>query len=106
MSEEVLDGDVQVQEEGEVRTKRERKQYGVTAAEFVKAWQSSNSAQEVADKLGMPKHIVLARSAVYRKQRKDGKPGINLKRMPRQKTNGLDVETLNRLAEETLNSEA
>ncbi len=77
--------------------KKNRKRYNVTAEQFVKVWQESESAQEVAEKLDMPKNIVLARSAVYRKPRKDGTPGVRLKKMPRYNPRRLNVEALNAL---------
>lgn len=100
VDEEVVDEEVEVEveetEEGEER--KERKQYNVSPEKFVTTWQSSNSAAEVAEKLGMPKNIVLARSAVYRKPRKDGTPGIPLKKMPRTNPRRLDIESLSVLA--------
>src|SRR5687768_7634734 len=77
--------------------KKNRKKYAVSPEQFVKVWQESNSAQEVADKLGMPKNIVLARSAVYRKNRGDGSPGVPLKKMERKNPRKLDVTALTKL---------
>ena len=91
--------------EAEAKPKRERKQYNVSPEDFVKVWQSSESADEVAQKLNMPKNIVLARSAVYRKNRKDGSPGVPLKKMPRVNPRRLDVENLRKLATETAPAE-
>jgi hypothetical protein len=82
------------------KPKKPRTRYNVSAEEFVRVWQSSDSAQEAADRLGMPKSIVLARSAVYRKARADGSPGINLKRMPRNNPRKLDTEYLRKVAAE------
>ncbi len=79
---------------------KERKTYNVTPAQFVETWEASNSAAEVAAKLGMPKNIVLARSAVYRKNRADGSAGIPLKKMPRVNPRRLDVEKLRGLTNE------
>jgi hypothetical protein len=45
---------------------RQRTEYHISAEAFVKAWQSSETATEVAEKLGMPKPIVLARAVTYR----------------------------------------
>src|SRR5436309_1183872 len=70
-----------------------KKQYNVTPEQFVQAWQTSESAQEVADRLGMPKAIVLARASTYRQQ------GINLKKMKKKHKRALDVPALNRLIE-------
>jgi hypothetical protein len=58
------------------------------------AWQNADSAQEVADALGMPKDIVHARASMYRGA------GVRLKRMPRHSTKALDVVSLNKLIEE------
>ncbi len=74
-----------------------RHQYSVTPEDFVRTWQTSESADEVATKLKMPKNIVLARSAVYRKNRPDGTPGVPLKRMSRKNSRKLDVVALTEL---------
>lgn len=80
--------------EVESKEKKTRKHYNVTDVSFCETWQESNSAQEVADKLKMPKNIVLARSAVYRNK------GVDLKTMPRVNPRKLDVSKLNeRIAE-------
>jgi hypothetical protein len=71
-----------------------RKQYGVTAMRFLEVWQSSNSAEEAAQRLGMPKAIANARASGYRKA------GVNLKKMPRRPKNRVDVEALNRKIDE------
>lgn len=71
--------------------KRSRKKYNVDGKAFVEAWQSSTSAQEAADKLGMPKNIVQARYALYKSR------GVDLKRMDRPSPRKLDVEGLNAL---------
>jgi hypothetical protein len=90
MSEAVTD---EVVVEGAEKVKKKRKKYPVTDEQFVKAWSESNSAQEVADKLGMPKNIVLARSATWRNR------GVKLKRMERKNPRRLDVDKLNGLIE-------
>jgi len=79
--------------EVEEREKKQRKQYNVSDEQFVEAWQTSRSAAACAEKLGMPKNIVLARSAVYRKR------GIQLKKMERKNPRRLDVDKLNRKIE-------
>lgn len=83
-----------VVEGGEGKEKKSRKHYNVSDVKFCETWQGSNSAQEVADKLQMPKNIVLARSAVYRNK------GVNLKTMPRVNPRKLDVSKLNERIEE------
>ncbi len=40
--------------------------YNVTAEQFIVAWEQADSAEEVAEKLGMPKPIVHARASTYR----------------------------------------
>lgn len=80
--------------EVEVKEKKTRKHYNVSDVQFCETWQESNSASEVANKLNMPKNIVLARSAVYRNK------GVDLKTMPRVNPRKLDVTKLNeRIAE-------
>jgi hypothetical protein len=82
-----------------VAKKNGRAEYGVTPEQFITAWQTSESADEVAEKLKMPKPIVHARASFYRQA------GLKLKKMPRRSRKGLDVERLNRLIEE-LNGKA
>lgn len=74
--------------------KKRRREYSVTPEEFIKAWQESETAQEVADKLGMPKPIVLARASAYRGE------GVKLKKMRRENKRALDIDGLNRLIEQ------
>lgn len=66
----------------------------MTPAKFIEVWENSDSADEVAEKLGMPKPIVHARASSYRQM------GIKLKKMPRHSTRGLDVQGLNDLIDE------
>ena len=70
---------------------KKRTQYKVSAREFIEAWERSETAQEVCDKVGMPKAIVLARASAYRKD------GIPLKKMKRRSSRALDVEELKKL---------
>ena len=65
--------------------------YDVTPKQFVEAWQSSESADEVAEKLGMPKPIVLARASNYRST------GVQLKKFKRKTKSKIDVQELNEL---------
>jgi hypothetical protein len=51
-------------------------------------------SEEVSDRLGMPKAIVLARASTYRQE------GIRLKKMVRRNKNTLNVDELNKLIEE------
>jgi hypothetical protein len=72
-----------------------RTQYTVTPEKFALTWNACESAEEVAEKLGMPKPIVLARVSNYRKM------GIHLKKMRRKNSRRLDVDKINRLIAET-----
>src|SRR6478672_7811948 len=67
-----------------------RTRYTVTPEEFALTWNSCDSAEEVAEKLGMPKPIILARVSNYRKK------GVHLKKMRRKNARRLDVDKLNR----------
>jgi hypothetical protein len=73
-----------------VNDSEKRRSYGVSPERFVEAWQTSDSADEVASKLGMPKPIVHARASTYRQA------GIKLKAMARFAKNKIDVDALNR----------
>jgi len=46
--------------------KRGKTDYDVPEEVFIRTWQMAESAQEVADKLKMPKPIVHARASMYR----------------------------------------
>jgi hypothetical protein len=76
-------------EEG--RPRKQRTEYNVSAREFIAAWQSSETAGEVAKKLKMPKPIVFARASGYRSD------GIKLKKLRRESRRQIDVDDLNRL---------
>jgi hypothetical protein len=54
-----------------------RKQYNVSSQEFVKVWQECRTADEVAERTGLPKGLVYARASAYRKR------GVRLKRLER-----------------------
>jgi len=72
-----------------------RTEYDVSPESFIRAWQASQSVDEVAATLKMPKPIVLARKSNYKKA------GIKLKSMPRKSTDRrLDVDKLNALIDE------
>jgi hypothetical protein len=79
---------------GETKAELDRKAYDVPPEKFIEVWQTSNSADEVSQRLGMPKPIVHARASNYRQL------GIKLKKMPRTPRHKLDVAHLNRLIEE------
>ncbi len=68
--------------------------YGVSATQFVGAWQRAKSVQEAADQLKMPNPIVLARASMYRKA------GVKLKKMPRAGKSTLDIKALNQLIDD------
>lgn len=79
-----------------VKQKRKRIKYNITDEQFVEAWQSSNTAQEAADKVSkvlgytIPKSNILAKASAYRTK------GVNLKKMDkRSKSHKLDVGKLN-----------
>jgi hypothetical protein len=69
-------------------------EYNVSAEQFITVWQTSDTAQEAAERLKMPKDIAHARASMYRKA------GVRLKRMPRRGQGGLNVAALNKLIEE------
>ncbi len=56
--------------------RRKQIRFGVSPEDFVRAWQSSPSAQAAADRLGMPVNAIHNRASQYRKK------GIKLKSMP------------------------
>jgi hypothetical protein len=71
-----------------------RKAYDVSPQRFVEVWQTSGSADEVAERLDMPKPIVHARASNYRSL------GVKLKKMPRSSKLKLNVEALNQQIEQ------
>ncbi len=72
----------------------QRADYNVSPEDFIRAWQSSETAQEVADKLKMPKAIVLARASKYRQD------GVKLKKVKKRHKRKLDVAELNKMIEQ------
>lgn len=64
--------------------------YDVSPEKFVEVWQASEDADEVAQKLAMPKAVVLARASSYRQM------GVKLKKLER----SLNVDKLNNIIEE------
>jgi hypothetical protein len=84
------------------KTKSERPgrtKYDVTPAQFVAIWQTSETVQEVSDKLKMPEPIILARACSYRKA------GVRLKKLKRKRKPGVDVDALNRLIDQIAEGE-
>lgn len=75
------------------KTKTQKK-YHVSAEEFVIAWNTSASAQEVAERIGMPVPIVHARASKYRKA------GVRLKDHKVDSGRSLNVAKLNALIDE------
>jgi hypothetical protein len=71
-----------------------RNKYDVSAEAFVLAWQSSNTAEEVAAKVGMPRSLVHARACTYRRI------GVRLKTLGRVNPQRIDVEALNKLIQQ------
>jgi hypothetical protein len=61
---------------------------------FIRAWETSNSAKEVSEKLGIKLTSVLARATKYRTN------NIPLKKMPRKTGIKLDVEAAQALLAE------
>jgi hypothetical protein len=76
------------------QTAEGRQKYDVSPEAFIEAWQRADSAEEVAEKLGMPKGIVHARASNYRMI------GIRLKKMPRRPKNKVDVASMNKLIDQ------
>ena len=71
------------------------KQRRVAAVYFVTTWQSSESRQEVADKLGVTYGSVASREKTLRKA------GVNIKTMERQQRGiKIDADALNALISE------
>jgi hypothetical protein len=73
-----------------VQEVQHRTRYAVTPEEFALTWNDSESADEAAERLKMPKPIVLARVSAYRNK------GVKLKKM-RRANSRLDVEKLNNI---------
>jgi hypothetical protein len=69
----------------------QRNDYGVSPDDFIQAWQTSSSVDEVSKKLGMPKTNVHQRASNYRDK------GIRLKKMPRKLRSEIDVVRLNEI---------
>jgi len=65
-----------------------RQQYKVSPEAFVRAWQSSETAGEVASKVRMPRARVFSRAAWYRRK------GVRLKKL-RRSSRKLNVAYLN-----------
>lgn len=76
----------------------QQRQNHVTPSQFIEAWETSDSAKEAAEKLGMTRSAVSARASQYRKK------GILLKKMARTRRGPTltkeVVADLNRLVEE------
>lgn len=72
--------------------KQTRTDYNVSPEKFIEVWETSETAQEVADRLGMPRPIALARASFYRKN------GIPLSPMGQGHARELDRETLTAIA--------
>jgi hypothetical protein len=65
---------------------KRKKDYGVSAKEFVIAWTESISTAEVAARVGMPRSIVSSRAAQYRRK------GVRLKKFTRRGRRPLAVD--------------
>lgn len=71
--------------------KKKRRKYNVSAEQFITAWRSSETAREVAAKVGLPLPIVYARVSFYRRR------GVRLLPLRRTHPKTLDVAALNRI---------
>jgi hypothetical protein len=69
------------------------KKYNISASDFIRAWESSTKAAEIAVKLGMPRPLVHARASYYRRI------GVKLKKLAHIRPRRLDVEAPNRLTQ-------
>lgn len=70
---------------------KQQQVYDVTPEQFVKVWEASETAEEAAEKLKMPKGIAAARASTYRQL------GVKLKKMKRNYKRAIDVSGLNAL---------
>lgn len=66
----------------------------ITQIEFVEIWETSESADEAAERLGISKDAAHARASNYRSK------GVNLKSMPRKPRTATDVDAMNQKIEE------
>lgn len=76
------------------KAKSKATRYGVSPEEFVKAWASSTSIDEVIKKTGLPKNAVYSRVNSYRHK------GVKLKKMQRP-NKVINVDELNKLVQTT-----
>ncbi len=80
------------------KARKVRDSYKFSAEQFVSAWQSSDSVDNVAKALTtiagkpVPRGIVLARASMYKKR------GVSLKSLAAKRGRHLDVDKLNTLA--------
>jgi hypothetical protein len=68
--------------------------YHVPAQTFIEVWNKSETPEEAARIMRIPKPSVVARAASYRNK------GLNVKRMKRRNKNAINVEELNRYIRE------
>jgi hypothetical protein len=76
-------------------SKKTRTRLGMTAEEFITAWQRSDSLVEMCVTAGLQSdesHKLSARAQFYRRK------GVGLKKFTRGSTNPLDIDALNKLA--------
>ncbi len=73
---------------------RKNKLTGVSQEKFVLVYETCNSAEEAASKLGMSAQNVKNRANYYRKQ------GVNLKEFAKKRKNRVDVSQLNAIIAE------
>lgn len=72
--------------------RKKRVEYGVSAEDFVRIWQESESLDEVSRKTGMPKGACSARAHKYRVTQE-----LPLKDFDRGRRKGLDIDGLRAL---------
>lgn len=83
----------------EPKVRKTRTVYNVDNADIVRAWNTSETAKEAAEKVKMPKPILEARVSNLRKL------GVPMKEMTRVTSRKTNVEDLSKLAESLLTPE-
>ena len=72
---------------------KKRNRYDIPHEDFVRIWTAAESMDEVSEATRMPADIASAFANKLRRR------GVRLKKMPRVKKSGLDVEALNNIIE-------
>lgn len=89
---------------GEVATRKPRRNFNVSATTLVQTWNKSESSQQAADTLGVPRQLVLSRIATLRKKFTANGGSDPLKVMPRESHARLDINSLRDCAVDASNS--